>query len=47
MCYRFPDALPTDNMRTVSYEVGEIIYWPSRYSVFIMYKQDGKQFSMQ
>lgn len=47
MCYRFPDALPTDNVRTTGYEVGEIIYWPPRHSLVIMYAQNGERFSMQ
>jgi hypothetical protein len=47
MCYHFPDALPTDNVRTTGYEVGEIIYWPPRHSLVIMYTQNGERFSMQ
>jgi hypothetical protein len=47
MCYRFPDELPTDNVQTTSYEIGEIIYWPPRHSLVIMYAQNGEKFSMQ
>ncbi|MDR1901263.1 MAG: hypothetical protein LBQ88_03135 [Treponema sp.] len=47
MCYHFPDALPTDNVPTTGYEVGEIIYWPLRHSLVIMYAQNGERFSMQ
>jgi hypothetical protein len=47
MCYHFPEALPTDNVRTTGYEVGEIIYWPPRHSFVIMYAQNGERFSMQ
>jgi hypothetical protein len=47
MCYHFPDALPTDNVRTSGYEVGEIIYWPPRHSFVIMYAQNGERFDMQ
>ncbi|MDR1148531.1 MAG: hypothetical protein LBK66_07860 [Spirochaetaceae bacterium] len=47
MCYHFPDALPTDNVRTAGYEAGEIIYWPPRHSLVIMYAQNGERFSMQ
>jgi hypothetical protein len=47
MCYRFTDALPTDNVQTTGYEIGEIIYWPPRYSFVIMYAQNGERFSMQ
>jgi hypothetical protein len=47
MCYHFPDALPADNVRTTGYEAGEIIYWPPRHSLVIMYAQNGEHFSMQ
>jgi hypothetical protein len=47
MCYHFPDALPADNVRNTDYEVGEIIYWPPRHSLVIMYAQNGERFSMQ
>jgi hypothetical protein len=47
MCYHFPDALPTDNVRTTGYAVAEIIYWPPRHSLVIMYAQNGEQFDMQ
>lgn len=29
------------------YEVGELIYWPPRHSLVIMYAQNAEQFSMQ
>jgi hypothetical protein len=47
MCYHFPDELPTDDVRTTGYEVGEIIYWPPRHSFVIMYAQNGERFDMQ
>lgn len=47
MCYRFPDALPTDNARTRGYEVGEIVYYPPMHSFVIMYRQNGEHFQMQ
>ena len=47
MCYRFDSALPTDNVRSTGYEVGDIIYYPPSRSFVIMYKQDGARFSMQ
>lgn len=47
MCYRFTDALPTDNVRSRGYEVGEIVYWPPRHSFVIMYAQNGEHFDMQ
>ncbi|MDR3265561.1 MAG: hypothetical protein LBT15_06095 [Synergistaceae bacterium] len=47
MCYHFPDALFADNVQTIGYEVGEIIYWPPRHSLVIMYAQNGERFEMQ
>ena len=36
MCYRFPDALPTDNVSVSGYEVGEIVYYPPMHSFVII-----------
>lgn len=47
LCYRFPDALPTDNVRNRGYEVGEIVYWPPRHSFVILFAQNGEHFAMQ
>lgn len=47
MCYRFPEALPTDDVSTCGYEVGEIVYYPPMHSFVIMYAQNGEHFSMQ
>ena len=47
MCYRFPQALPTDDARDQSYEVGEIMYWPPAHSFVIRYAQNGEIFEMQ
>lgn len=47
MCYRFPDALPTDNAFTQSYETGEIVYYPPMHSFVILYAQNGERFQMQ
>lgn len=47
MCYRFPDALPTDDARNRGYEVGEIVYYPPMHSFVIMYRQNGEHFQMQ
>lgn len=47
MCYRFPEALPTDNARSRGYEAGEIVYYPPMHSFVIMYKQNGERFQMQ
>lgn len=47
MCYRFDDALTTDNLQSNSYEVGEIAYWPPRHSFVILYEQNGEKFERQ
>lgn len=47
MCYRFPKALPTDNVNDTGYKVGEIVYYPPMHSFVIMYKQNGEEFEMQ
>lgn len=47
MCYRFPEALPTDDVNNSGYEVGEIVYYPPMHSFVIMYAQNGEHFSMQ
>jgi hypothetical protein len=47
MCYHFPEALPAANVRTTGYEVGEIVYWPPRHSIVILYVQNGERFAMQ
>ena len=47
MCYRFPDSLPTDDVKTCGYEVGEIVYYPPMHSFVILYAQNGEHFSMQ
>jgi len=47
MCYRFSEALPTDDVSDQSYEVGEIMYWPPRHSFVIRYAQNGETFDMQ
>jgi len=48
MCYRFgAGALPTDDLRSDSYEVGDIAYWPPAGSLVILYAQNGEQFERQ
>lgn len=48
MCYNYgPDALPTDNLRSDRYEVGDIVYWPPVGSFVILYGQNGERFSRQ
>lgn len=43
MCYRFPDALPANEMQTSGYEVGDVVYWAPRHSFVIMYEQNNEQ----
>lgn len=47
LCYRFPDALPVDDVRDRGYDVGEIVYWPLRHSFVILFAQNGERFAMQ
>lgn len=48
MCYRYgEDALPTDNLRSDGYEIGDIAYWPPAGSLVILYEQNGEHFSRQ
>ncbi len=47
LCYRFTEALPTDNVEYRGYRVGEIVYWPPRHSFVILYAQNGEAFDMQ
>lgn len=47
LCYRFPEALPTDRVEYRGYRVGEIVYWPPRHSFVILYAQNGEAFDMQ
>lgn len=47
MCYHLPDALPTDDVATRGYEVGDLVYWPPMHSLVILYAQNGEHFSYQ
>ena len=48
MCYRYGGgALPTDDLRSDRYEVGDLAYWPPAGSLVILYKQNGEQFERQ
>lgn len=47
MCYRFDEALSTDNLQSNSYEIGEIAYWAPRHSFVILYEQNGERFERQ
>ena len=48
MCYRYgARSLPTENLRSDRYEVGDIVYWPPRGSFVILYAQNGEEFERQ
>lgn len=48
MCYRYGAyALPTDDMRSDGYEVGDIAYWAPGGSLVILYEQNGEKFERQ
>ncbi|MCD8090402.1 MAG: hypothetical protein LUD81_07255 [Clostridiales bacterium] len=48
MCYRYGAyALPTDELRSNSYEIGDIAYWPPGGSLVILYEQNGERFERQ
>ncbi|WP_312265556.1 cyclophilin-like fold protein [Neisseria sp.] len=40
-------ALPTEKLRSDHFSVGDLIYWPPRGSLVILYKQDGDTFERQ
>lgn len=48
MCYRYGAyALPTDNLQSDGYTVGDIAYWAPGGSLVILYRQNGEQFERQ
>ena len=48
MCYRYGAyALPTDELRSDGYEVGDLAYWAPGGSLVILYKQNGEEFERQ
>ena len=48
MCYRYgAGSLPTENLRSDRYEVGDIVYWPPKGSFVILYAQNGEEFERQ
>ena len=48
MCHRYGNgALPTDNLRSDQYAVGDIAYWPPMGSLVILYAQNGERFERQ
>ena len=47
MCYNLEEALPATRQVSDSYRVGDIIYWPPRKCLVILYRQNGERFSRQ
>lgn len=47
MCYRFNESLPTENLRSDGYSVGDLAYWVPGHSFVILYKQNGENFERQ
>lgn len=48
MCHRYgAGALKTEALRSDSYEVGDIAYWPPAGSLVILYRQNGERFERQ
>ena len=42
-----PMTLPVEKLSANSYAVGDIIYWPPRHSLMIIYRQKGERFRRQ
>ncbi|MFC6259792.1 cyclophilin-like fold protein [Levilactobacillus fujinensis] len=42
LTYRFPQALPAEELQTSGYAVGDIAYWAPRHSFVIFYQQTGE-----
>lgn len=48
MCYHYgAGSLPTEKLRSDSYQIGDIIYWPPQGSFVILYEQNGERFTRQ
>ena len=47
MCYRYPNALPTDNVQSYVHKKGEIFYWPPRHSFVIRYVATSERLDIQ
>ena len=47
MCYRFTEALPTDNVQNYLHKKGEIFYWPPRHSFVIRYVETDEWLDIQ
>jgi hypothetical protein len=47
MCFHMSAKLPESKQVATNYKVGDIIYWPPRMSLVILYKQNGERFRRQ
>ena len=47
MACGLPYTLPTGRLSANNYKVGDIIYWPPRHNLAILYKQNGQRFQRQ
>lgn len=47
LSYQMPFKLPEAKQVSTNYKVGDIIYWPPRRSLAILYKQNGERFRRQ
>lgn len=48
MCYHYgANTFPIDALRSDGYEIGDIVYWPPRGSLVILYSQNGERFERQ
>ncbi len=47
MCCFMTKPLPTSQLTASSYNVGDIIYWPPRHCLVILYEQNGEKFQRQ
>lgn len=47
MSITFPFKLPTGKLIGSNYRIGDIIYWPNKHSLAILYKQNNQRFQRQ
>ncbi len=47
MSYTLPGKLPVQKLSANEYRAGDIIYWPHRNSIAIIYKHNGEKFRRQ
>lgn len=48
LCYHYgAGTFPVGQLRSDGYKVGDIIYWPPRGNLVILYKQNGEKFERQ